>query len=39
MDGFVGIEMVGGRAGFHRFGKNHIAVVVVDNEEVGIAVA
>ena len=37
MDAFVGGEMVWAGFRFHWFGKDHIAVVVIDDENVSVA--
>ena len=36
---FVGGEVIGGGAGLHGFRKDHVAVVVVYNQDVCVAVA
>ena len=38
MDGFVCGEMVSGGAAFHRFRKDHVTVVVVDDKDVSMTV-
>ena len=37
VDASVGSEMFGGGARFHWFGEYHVAVEIVDNEEIRVA--
>lgn len=39
MDCFVCVKVVGGGAAFHGLSKDHVAVIIVDDEDVSIAVA